>query len=103
MVLRDIEEELVPYSIANSKAIIAYSPLQRGILSGKITSDYKFKDGDHRPESSYYKEPNLSSINQILKEIKPIADIKKCNACTACHPMGIVSAGNNLCTGRSQK
>lgn len=74
MVQRDIEEELVPYSIANSKAIIAYSPLQRGILTGKITSSYKFKDGDHRPESVYYQEPNLSAINQILKEIKPIAD-----------------------------
>ncbi len=76
MVLRDIEEELVPYSIANSKAIIAYSPLQRGILSGKITSAYKFNDGDHRPETAYYKEPNLSAINQMLKEIKPIADSK---------------------------
>ena len=76
MVLRDIEKDLVSYCIANNKAIIVYSPLQRGILTGKINADYKFNEGDHRPNTSYYKEPNLSQINQFLKEIKPIADEK---------------------------
>src|SRR5690606_2048019 len=76
MVLRDIEKELVPYCIANNKAIIAYSPLQRGILTGKITSDYKFSEGDHRPNTPFFKEPNLPLINRFLKEIKPIADDK---------------------------
>uniref|UniRef100_UPI002635C0F3 aldo/keto reductase n=1 Tax=uncultured Chitinophaga sp. TaxID=339340 RepID=UPI002635C0F3 len=36
MVERNIEKELVPYCIENNKAILAYSPLQRGILTGKI-------------------------------------------------------------------
>jgi aryl-alcohol dehydrogenase-like predicted oxidoreductase len=76
MVLRDIEKELIPYCIANNKAIIVYSPLQRGILTGKITADYKFNEGDHRPDTPFYKEPNLSIINQFLKEIKPIAESK---------------------------
>lgn len=76
MVLRDIEKELVPYCISNNKAIIVYSPLQRGILTGKVTQDYKFNEGDHRPDTPFYKEPNLSRINQFLREIKPIADEK---------------------------
>jgi len=76
MVLRDIEKELVPYCIANNKAIIAYSPLQRGILTGKINSDYKFNEGDHRPDTPFFKAPNFSRINRFLKEIKPIADGK---------------------------
>ncbi|MBW6536023.1 MAG: aldo/keto reductase [Mariniphaga sp.] len=76
MVLRDIEKELVPYCISNNKAIIVYSPLQRGILTGKITTDYIFNEGDHRPNTPFYKEPNLSHINHFLKEIKPIADSK---------------------------
>jgi len=74
MVRRDIENDLVPYSIKNNKAIIVYSPLQRGILTGKITSDYKFNKGDSRPSTPYYKEPNLSAINQFLQKIKPVAD-----------------------------
>ncbi|NQU54521.1 MAG: aldo/keto reductase [Bacteroidetes bacterium] len=76
MILRDIEKELVPHSIKNNKAIIVYSPLQRGILTGKITSDYKFGEGDHRSTIPFYKEPKLSQINQFLQEIKPIADSK---------------------------
>lgn len=76
MVSRNIEDELVPYSIKNNKAIICYSPLQRGILTGKITPDYKFGEGDHRPTTPFYKEPNLSKINFFLNEIKPIADSK---------------------------
>lgn len=76
MVLRDIEKDLVPYCLKNDKAIIVYSPLQRGILTGKITADYKFNEGDHRPNTPFYKQPNLLRINQFLQEIKPIADSK---------------------------
>lgn len=74
MVLRDIEKELVPYSIKNNKAIIVYSPLQRGVLTGKVTSDYKFGEGDHRPNTPFYKEPNLSKINSFLNQIRAVAD-----------------------------
>lgn len=79
MVFRDIENELVPYCISNQKAIIVYSPLQRGILTGKIKADYTFSEGDHRPNTPFYKEPNLSAINQFLDKISPIAVSKKCS------------------------
>jgi aryl-alcohol dehydrogenase-like predicted oxidoreductase len=77
MVLRGIEKSLVPWCLKNSKAIIAYSPLQRGILTGKISAGYKFKEGDHRTDHIFFKEPYLSKINQFLKEIEPIAVNKK--------------------------
>lgn len=76
MVLRDIEKDLVPYCLENDKAIIVYSPLQRGILTGKITADYKFNEGDHRPNTPFYQKPNLSKINHFLNEIKPFAESK---------------------------
>jgi aryl-alcohol dehydrogenase-like predicted oxidoreductase len=74
MVLRNIEQSLVPYCLENNKGILAYSPLQRGILTGKITPDYKFNEGDHRPHTPYFKEPNISRINNFLTKIKPIAE-----------------------------
>lgn len=74
MVLRDIEKELVPYCLASGKGILAYSPLQRGILTGKITTGYTFNDGDHRPGTPYFKEPNVSRINKFLAHIKPLAE-----------------------------
>ena len=73
MVLRDIEKELVPYCLKTGKSILAYSPLQRGILTGKITQDYKFNEGDHRPQTPYFRKPNVTRINNFLKKIKPIA------------------------------
>jgi aryl-alcohol dehydrogenase-like predicted oxidoreductase len=74
MVLRDIEEDIVPYCLKTGKGILAYSPLQRGLLTGKITSDYHFNEGDHRPSTPFFKEPNLTRINQFLNTIKPLAD-----------------------------
>lgn len=76
MVNREIEEDLVPYCIASNKSIIAYSPLQRGVLTGKITQDYEFGEGDHRPQTPYFQEPNLSNINRFLKKIEPLAQKK---------------------------
>lgn len=74
MVLRNIEKDVMPYCLETGKGVLAYSPLQRGILTGKITSKYKFNEGDHRPSTLFYKEPNLSRINQFLNEIKLLAD-----------------------------
>ena len=73
MVLRDIEKDLVPYCLQTGKGILAYSPLQRGVLTGKITSKYVFNSGDHRPQTPYFKEPNLSRINDFLERIEPVA------------------------------
>jgi aryl-alcohol dehydrogenase-like predicted oxidoreductase len=74
MVNRNIEKEIVPYCIENNVAILAYSPLQRGLLTGKIRPGHKFNDGDSRPTTPYFKEPNYSKILGLLDKIKPIAD-----------------------------
>ena len=76
MVRRDIEQDIVPYCLKNNIGILAYSPLQRGLLTGKIRTGYKFNDGDSRPDTPYFREPNLSTVNSFLEKIKPIADGK---------------------------
>jgi aryl-alcohol dehydrogenase-like predicted oxidoreductase len=78
MVLRDIEHDVVPYCLENNKAILAYSPLQRGLLTGKITEDYSFAPGDHRPNTLPFRPENLKRTNEFLRKIKPIADEKGC-------------------------
>lgn len=76
MVNRGIESDLVPWCIENKVAIIAYSPLQRGLLTGKITEDYKFAEGDHRPSTPFFKKENIKKVNAFLDEIKPLAEDK---------------------------
>ena len=74
MVQRDIEADVTPYCLEHGKGILAYSPLQRGLLTGKITNDYKFEEGDHRPGTKHFKQPNRERINNFLNEIQPIAE-----------------------------
>lgn len=76
MVLRDIEKEIVPYSLAHGKGILAYSPLERGLLTGKMKPGYKFGEGDQRATRAFYKDENLKRTNEFLGKIKPIADEK---------------------------
>ena len=79
MVKREIEDEIVPYCIDNDIGIVVYSPMQRGILSGKIKPGHQFNPGDSRPDTPYYKPENVSRINDFLDRIKPVADGKGVN------------------------
>ncbi len=76
MVARDIEEELVPYLIENKKSILAYSPMERGLLTGKIKPGHKFSEGDHRKDVSYFTDENIRRTIAFLDAIKPLADQK---------------------------
>lgn len=74
MVNRGIEDELVPYCVVNNKSILAYSPLQRGLLTGKITTNYTFQEGDHRANQPHFQPEFIERTNDLLAKIKPIAD-----------------------------
>lgn len=76
MVNRDIEKELVPYAQASHVGILAYSPLQRGLLTGKMSEDYAFNSGDTRQDTPYFKPDNIRKVNHFLNQIKPIAEDK---------------------------
>jgi aryl-alcohol dehydrogenase-like predicted oxidoreductase len=73
MVKRDIETELVPYSLESVKSIIAYSPLERGLLTGKMKPGYKFEEGDHRANLHFFKDENLKRTNEFLDKLRPLA------------------------------
>lgn len=74
MVNRGIEKDVVPHCIEKNIGILAYSPLQRGLLTGKIKAGYSFNEGDSRPTTIFYKEPNLSNIISMTEKLKSIAD-----------------------------
>ncbi len=76
MVRREIEEETVPYCVVHNKAILAYSPLHRGLLTGKIHAGYTFQEGDHRPKLREFQPEFIEKTNHLLEQIKPIAESK---------------------------
>jgi len=71
---RGIEKELLPYCVENNVSILAYSPLQRGLLTGKYKPFHQFNEGDHRPNTRYFNDYNIKQTNLFLDSIKPIAD-----------------------------
>ena len=77
MLLRNIEKEVVPYALQHKKAIIAYSPLQRGLLTGKIKPDRYFNEGDTREQSVFYTEENIRHVNLFLDRLQPLAEKKR--------------------------
>lgn len=73
MVNRGIEQLLIPYSLINKKSIIAYSPMERGLLTGKIKPGHRFAEGDHRASLPIYSDANILRVNAFLDTIAPIA------------------------------
>lgn len=73
MVKRGIESDVVPHALESNKAILAYSPLERGLLTGKIKPGHQFAEGDHRAGLPYFSEENIKRTNEFLDNIKPLA------------------------------
>ena len=77
MVKRGIERELVPYTLKNNKSILAYSPMERGLLTGKMKPGHQFEKGDHRAGNPYFTNENIRRVNVFLDKLKPLADEKQ--------------------------
>lgn len=74
MINRGIEADVVPQALQRNISIIPYSPLQRGLLTGKIRAGHTFNDGDSREGNRFYTAENIERTNAMLQQIKPIAD-----------------------------
>jgi aryl-alcohol dehydrogenase-like predicted oxidoreductase len=76
MVERTIEGAVIPYCIEHHKSVIAYSPLQRGLLTGKIKPGHVFAAGDHRPRTGFFQPENIRRVDDFLERLKPLASSK---------------------------
>jgi len=67
MLNRGIEGEYVEYCMQNGISIFAYSPLEQGLLTGKITMDYQPKSGTYRADYlSWYQAQNRKQVIDML-------------------------------------
>jgi len=74
MLDRDIEKELAPYCAQQNVALIVYSPLHRGLLTGKVTMERTFNEGDQRNWMPWFKPENRKRALEFLHRLKPIAE-----------------------------
>ncbi|HUC80835.1 MAG TPA: aldo/keto reductase [Flavisolibacter sp.] len=74
LINRDVEKNVLPQAIEKGMSVIPYSPLQRGLLTGKIKPGHKFGEGDTREGNRFYTDENIRRTNELLDEIRPIAE-----------------------------
>jgi len=73
MLDRTIEAELLPYCRKKNIGILAYSPLEQGILTGKVTLHREFPESDYRGDRPWFQKKNLKRALSFLEKLKPIA------------------------------
>ena len=74
MLRRSIEEEVLPFALANGIGVINYSPMVSGLLTGAMTAERvaAFPADDWRRRAAEFNEPRLSRnlrLVELLREI----------------------------------
>jgi myo-inositol catabolism protein IolS len=70
---RALEVDLRPFCEANGIGIMTYSSLAQGLLTGTITKDTKFPEGDQRPKTTLFHPDVLAPGLEAVEGMKPIA------------------------------
>lgn len=71
---RGIEADVLPYCIEHNIGVLAYSPIAQGLLTGKVTPDREYNEGDQRKYKEAFKPDNVRRVLAALDKVKPIAE-----------------------------
>ena len=77
LINRGIENGVLPFCKENGIGTICYSPMERGLLTGKVTPDRQFEKGDHRAGHKFFTKENRQRVLDALEPLKPIAENHK--------------------------
>ena len=75
MLRRDIEDELLSYCAENNIGVIVYSPMQKGLLTGKFSKErvQNLPESDHRHRDPLFQEPRLDANLELVEQLRKIA------------------------------
>ena len=66
MLDRRIEAEILPFCIENGVSTLAYSPLEQGLLTGRVGMDFKVEPGEARSSIPWFKPENRRKVIDML-------------------------------------
>jgi len=75
MLMRGVEDQVLPWCQAHQVGVIAYSPMQSGLLSGSMTRERiaAMPDDDWRPtKNAEFQEPRLSANLALVERLRGI-------------------------------
>lgn len=70
---REIEVDILPFCAEQQIGVLAYSPIAQGLMTGKVTPERIFEEGDARADKPWFTVENRKRILAMLDKIKPIA------------------------------
>jgi len=76
MINRDVETEILPYCAEQRIGVIAYSPLQAGLLTGRFSKERVagLDAEDWRRHDRFFQEPALSRTLQLCPRLRQVAE-----------------------------
>jgi aryl-alcohol dehydrogenase-like predicted oxidoreductase len=76
MLHREVEDDLLDFCGKNNIGVVVYSPMQRGLLTGKFTAERvaKLPEGDHRKANPDFQPPQFDATMQLVEQLRPIAE-----------------------------
>jgi aryl-alcohol dehydrogenase-like predicted oxidoreductase len=75
---RDVESEILPVCRELGIGFVAYSPLGRGLLAGKIRKPEDLAEGDWRRTAPRFQAENLKRNVELLRRVERTAKAKRC-------------------------
>lgn len=76
---RDIESSVIPACIETGATLVAYSPLGRGMLSGRF-KDESLVDGDYRSVNPRFQGEAYAANVALVDEIEAVATARSCSS-----------------------
>ena len=75
MLRREVEEEILPYCRENQIGIVAYSPMQAGLLTGRFSKErvQNLPANDWRKANPFFTSPQLEANLSIIEQLRPVA------------------------------
>lgn len=75
---RDVEAEILPACNESGIGLVAWSPLGRGFLTGRIRSAENFEKNDYRNNSPRFQGANFEANLKLVKQLEKIANERRC-------------------------
>ena len=72
------ENGVIDYCVDHGIAVLSYYTMEQGLLTGKMSPDRIFPDGDTRKTNEKFTPKNIRRVNDFLKKLGPYADSYGC-------------------------
>jgi aryl-alcohol dehydrogenase-like predicted oxidoreductase len=76
MIVPHIEQTVLPYCAEHNIGVICYSPMYKGLLTGRLTRERlaTLPESDHRSRDAHLKEPELTANLALVAGLQTIAE-----------------------------